>query len=67
MASPIAESVFLLFSNRESLMVVEQGRWHNKSCPPRRLMMTECEMFGIDTGITARAAGGLAVRELRQP
>lgn len=30
-------------------------------------MMTECEMFGIDTGITAgRARGGLAVRELRQ-
>ena len=48
-------------------MVVEQGRWHNKSCPPRRLMLTECEMFGIDTGITAgRARGRRAVRVLRQ-
>lgn len=55
-----------MFSNREPLMVVEQGWWHNKSYPPRRLMLTEYEMFGTDTSITVGCArSGSSVRMLR--
>ena len=47
-------------------MVVEQGWWHNKSYPSRRLMLTEYEMFGTDTGISAGCArSGSSVRMLR--